>query len=181
MSVKLADVFGIRTEPLRSYTERTGVDGKFTEALASDHHIIVYGSSKQGKTALRQTHLAEKDCVIIRCGPNNTVETIYTSLVRQLEVRIETFESRKDTIGSKVETKIGFKAILPFFGGGHADVGADLQGKVETQSHTEFISYDFGEAQSIGELLQHAVLESASFLKISTTFPPMSSVSFLTI
>ncbi len=35
-----------------SYVKRDEVDNKFTEALNFDKQIIVYGSSKQGKTAL---------------------------------------------------------------------------------------------------------------------------------
>ena len=55
---KTSEVFGIRVEPVLSYVEREAVDGKFKDAIDSDHHIVVYGSSKQGKTSLRQTYVA---------------------------------------------------------------------------------------------------------------------------
>src|SRR4051812_39967971 len=110
----LEEVFGIRTKPVLSYTPRDQVDGRFRNALDSDHHIIIYGSSKQGKTALRQTHLPDAQCVIIRCSPKSSVEAIYTSLVRQAGVRITSFESQKELSGGKIGVKTGFKAFLPF-------------------------------------------------------------------
>lgn len=50
------EVFGIRVEPVLSYVTRPEVDDKFNAALATDHHIVVYGSSKQAKTSLRQSY-----------------------------------------------------------------------------------------------------------------------------
>ena len=63
------DVFGIRTQLVLSYVERDEVDRRFRESLLSDHHVVVYGSSKQGKTSLRQKHLPESQSLIVRCGP----------------------------------------------------------------------------------------------------------------
>jgi hypothetical protein len=49
---QLHEVFGVSATPILSYIERVEVDSRFREALQSDKQIIVYGSSKQGKTAL---------------------------------------------------------------------------------------------------------------------------------
>jgi hypothetical protein len=54
---KLEEVFGVSAKPIRSYVERNDVDTRFREALESDKQIIVYGSSKQGKTALVSKYL----------------------------------------------------------------------------------------------------------------------------
>lgn len=49
---KIEDVFGVSGKQLESYIERDHVDKKFIDALRTDKQIIVYGASKQGKTAL---------------------------------------------------------------------------------------------------------------------------------
>lgn len=49
---KVEEVFGVSNEDVLSYVERQHVDDKFSSALEAGHQIIVYGASKQGKTAL---------------------------------------------------------------------------------------------------------------------------------
>ena len=55
--VLVTNVFGVSTEPVLSYIEREEVDNKFLEAIQSGKQVIVYGSSKQGKTALVSRYL----------------------------------------------------------------------------------------------------------------------------
>lgn len=57
MKPTLKEVFGVRKQRVLSYLEREAQDGLFIHALASDKHIIVYGSSKQEKTSLVDKHL----------------------------------------------------------------------------------------------------------------------------
>lgn len=147
-------VFGIRTKPVLSYVERAEVDGAFAEALRSDHHIVIYGSSKQGKTALRQKHLDDKrDCTLVHPGPRTTIEGLYQPILRDANVRIQTFETTREEQGTTASVRTGFKAFIPWIGG--ADVGMEAATKagVQDELRTEFIAFDFGEAQSIGELL----------------------------
>ena len=57
MGPKLEEVFGVSSGPILSYIKRAAVDDRFVEAVKADKQIVVYGSSKQGKTALVQEHL----------------------------------------------------------------------------------------------------------------------------
>ncbi len=79
---QLEDVFGIRTKPVLSYTERSQVDGQFQDALKTDNHIVIYGSSKQGKTALRQKHIPDSECLFIHSGVKTTTEDMYCASPR---------------------------------------------------------------------------------------------------
>lgn len=170
----LEDVFGIRTQLVLSYVERDEVDERFRESLTTDHHIVVYGSSKQGKTSLRQKHLSETDCLIVRCGPRMSIESLYQSILRQSGAKITTLENRslESTAGAKVTT--GFMAKVPFLGGAKGDVEVSGEVKGQQQLSTEFIAYDFGDAQSIGELLvqlrfkKRIVLENYHYLPAET-------------
>lgn len=91
---KLEEVFGISTKPVQSYTEREQVDGKFRRSLLGDDHIVIYGSSKQGKTALRQKHIEDRKCAIVRCSPKSTTESIYQSILREAGAKIEISETK---------------------------------------------------------------------------------------
>lgn len=99
--ITVESVFGIRARPVRSYVSRPQVDGAFEAALKTDHHIVIYGSSKQGKTALRQKHLDEEsDCVVVRPGPRTAIEDVYQPILRSAGVTVDTFEAVKADEGT---------------------------------------------------------------------------------
>ena len=54
---KLANVYGTSREIPETYTERIGIDDRFLNDITRDKHIVIHGSSKQGKTCLRRYHL----------------------------------------------------------------------------------------------------------------------------
>ena len=65
---KTADVFGVSRDsnPI-SYVERDHVDDKLLENLTRDKHVIIFGSSKQGKTCLRRHCLQDDDYILVQC------------------------------------------------------------------------------------------------------------------
>ena len=140
---KLEDVFGISIEPILSYISRPQVDGRFADALNHHHHIVIYGSSKQGKTALRQKHVKDDACTIVRCGPKMTTETIYQALLRDAGVRIKILETRTDSLTGGVTAKIGFKAMIPWIGGGKVETQVSGEKERQQELQTEFVGYDF--------------------------------------
>lgn len=169
---KLDEVFGIRTEPVLSYVARSAVDGKFQTAIESTHHIIVYGSSKQGKTSLRQKYIPPSKCVVVRGAPNTTARGIYTSILRQADIKIETVEVKDNTTEAGVKSSVGFKAMIPWLGSAKTEVEGSVSAAQQLSLTTEFISFDFDEAQSISELLiavgfsKFIVLENFHYLPI---------------
>ena len=168
------EVFGIRVEPVLSYVTRAEVDDRFNAALGTDHHIVVYGSSKQGKTSLRQKLLPDNKCITVRCAPKMSTQSLYSSILRQTGVRIQTIETKDTTVEGKVTTKLGFKALIPWFGGGETEATVEAAGGRQLGLTTEFVAFDFSEAQSIGELLiavsfkKFVVLENFHYLSPET-------------
>lgn len=166
---KLEEVFGITVKSILSYIARSRVDGKFLEAAQTDHHIVVYGSSKQGKTALRQKHIPTHRCEIYRCSPNTEIATIYQSLLRSAGVRIETTEVRTDGAKAGVKAGFGIKASLPWFGG-DANSEASAEGSRQKSLTTEFVGVNFGDAQAVASIFKEAgfnkfvVLENFHYL-----------------
>lgn len=48
------EVFGVSRDLPMNYVTRSDVDDKLIENLSRSAHIVIYGSSKQGKTSLRK-------------------------------------------------------------------------------------------------------------------------------
>ncbi len=57
------EVFGVGRDLPLNYVSRDMVDTKFVESLGNQKHIVIYGSSKQGKTSLRKKWLTDEDYV----------------------------------------------------------------------------------------------------------------------
>ena len=75
------EVFGVSKEMVKSYIERPEVNGKFLDALKEDKHIVVYGSSKQGKSALVEKHIRSDEKITVNASPKMSTKDIYTCLL----------------------------------------------------------------------------------------------------
>ncbi|EHY76821.1 hypothetical protein PstZobell_05208 [Stutzerimonas stutzeri ATCC 14405 = CCUG 16156] len=154
MPNKTLDVFGVRVEPIASYIDRSEVDKEFRDGVDSDRQIIVYGSSKQGKTALVQKHLPYHDQIVIRLAPNTQVVDIYQSIVRQCNIKIITEQT--DTRSNSATFSLGakVKAIIPIFGSGEVNNENELQNSQGQNIRYEEIPFNLELAQDICELLK---------------------------
>ncbi len=167
---KVEEVFGISARPILRYTARDQVDGRFVTAIGSDHHIIVYGASKQGKTALRQKHMPEDSCEIYRCNPNTNPEGIYQHILRKADVQIETSETKTDS--TKTGGKIGWsiKAVIPWLADGSASGELAKEKGRQRSLTTEFVDVNLADAQTVATILKTAkfdrfiVLENFHYL-----------------
>ena len=73
---------------LESYIERHEVDGAFQNALDLKKQIVVYGSSKQGKSSLIKKHLEPNSIVMVQSSPSTNLIDIYSSILRQCGIQI---------------------------------------------------------------------------------------------
>jgi hypothetical protein len=166
------EVFGIRSKLVLSYLERPEVDQRFLEALKTDHHVVVYGSSKQGKTSLRQKHLKERECIIVRCSPRMSLLSLYQSIVRQSGARIQTIETQTTTATAETKIAAGFRAFIPWVGGADTTVEGTAGAEAQGAFTTEFVAYNLEDAQAIAELLlavgtkKWIVLENFHYLPV---------------
>lgn len=151
--VKLAEVFGVSKDPVESYIERPAVDDAFEQAIRETRQVIIYGSSKQGKTALLQRHVPENQRITVHCGPATKVETIYRSILRQRGVEIVS-ERTSDT-GREFSTGISakFKALLPLLGSAESEAKGDIKSSSQNSETRKSIEFDLSVAQDVGELL----------------------------
>lgn len=151
--MRLNEVFGVSKAPVASYIERAPVDDALEGALAETRQIIIYGSSKQGKTALLQRHVPEDKRITVHCGPTTTAEDLYRSILRQQGVEI-TSEKTAET-GRELTAGISakFTAHLPFFGKGEAETRGEAKSTAKNGSTIKSIEFNLAVAQDVGELI----------------------------
>lgn len=172
MTFKTTDVFGVKSKLIASYIEREAVDTRFKEAITDGNEVIVYGSSKQGKTSLILKHLNENSYVKVECSPQTQPIDIYKSILRQLNIKF--IESETTDVGYEHGGKLsaGFKIKIPFLGDSNAS--AELSDRASDKSSTKetYVEYNLALAQDISELLKSlnvhkfVVIENFHYLEL---------------
>jgi hypothetical protein len=167
---KTQNVFGVSSGVIESYIEREEVDGFFRIALESKKQIIVYGSSKQGKTALLNKQLKPESQLVYQCAPDTEKKDVYASILRNSGVQIMTESTEQITDSGTICSKLSTKVKIPIF----ADLGGGVEAtkggeKTKTQEYRT-IEYNLNLAADIAELLKeikfskYIVLENFHYL-----------------
>lgn len=170
----LSEVFGVSSKPILSYVERDEVDTRFREALLSDKQIIVYGSSKQGKTALVSKYLPYKDNILVSLTPKTTVLDIYQTILSSSGIKLLSASSQKSAIDATVGFTAKVKALIPMFGGAEAGTKGELGTSSETEDKFEVVPINLELPQHVSELLKrirstkYVILENFHYLDDDT-------------
>ncbi|MEY8199039.1 MAG: hypothetical protein RPS47_07355 [Colwellia sp.] len=117
--VSTSDVFKTSRGLPLNYVTRDHADQRFIESLTEDSHLVIHGSSKQGKTSLRKSNLNVEDYIDLTCSNNWDLEELHISILKEAGYAITVSESK--TIKGKSKVKLKFN--LPFIGGASGDVG----------------------------------------------------------
>lgn len=167
--MKLEQVFGVSRDQVATYIEREAVDNALTIALKETRQIIIYGSSKQGKTSLLHRHVKLENRVTVHCGPTTTAEDIYRSFLRQRDVEIVTERSSGTSrdLGASISAK--FTAMIPFFSEGSAETKGEVKTGTKQDEKRKAIEFNLANAQDVGELL-HQVEGSCVFFHVLENF-----------
>lgn len=172
MHYKTSDVFGVKSKLIATYIERESVDYKFKSALTDGNEIIVYGSSKQGKTSLILKHLNENEYVKVECSPQTQPIDIYKSVIRQLNIRFIESETIDNSYEHGGKVSAGLKIRIPLIGDTKA--GAELSDKRTDKASVKenYVEYNLALAQDVSELLKnynigkYIVLENFHYLEL---------------
>ncbi len=141
MIYKTTDVFGVKSKLIASYIERDSVDARFNEAIIDGNEVIVYGSSKQGKTSLTLKHLNQENYVKVECSPQTQPIDIYKSVLRQLKITFvesETIDTSYE-YGDKVSG--GFKIKIPLVCETNFSVGCSRNACIRPESFSRSLRY----------------------------------------
>ena len=135
--VHLRDAFGVGREVPLNYVTRPDVDTKFIESLTRDKHVVIYGSSKQGKTTLRRHCLQDSDYVVVSCLNTMSLSDLNGAILKATGYRIEQTQTR--TVGG------AWKYGAEFAGEGRVPFVAKASGKGtlarETNAETDVVTH----------------------------------------
>lgn len=163
--MELSDVFGVSSSQVASYVERPDVDNAFSSALEQRRHIVVYGASKQGKTALVSRHISYCDNVVIRLEPASALEDIYLAILRYANVRIEKVRRESSSSGTEAGIGVEAKATIFGFGGGSASAKAGLHSDRSSEIELEEIPFNLSLSQDVVELLRRVGFDKKIILE----------------
>ncbi|RRO07300.1 hypothetical protein DMB84_020950, partial [Pectobacterium aquaticum] len=108
----ISSVFKTSRDLPENYVIRKDIDDKFIDALTQETHVVIYGSSKQGKTSLRKKNLLQNDYIDITCSNNWRLEDIHVAILKKIGYQVSTSQSK--TLKGTAKVKIGIN--IPFIG-----------------------------------------------------------------
>ncbi|MEL3971126.1 ATP-binding protein [Rossellomorea oryzaecorticis] len=108
VTVSLKDVFGVSKNILKSYVLRPEIDNEFEDKLVlTDHHLVVFGETKVGKSHLRKKYIPEnKDVVVVDCTKGVSLSEIYTQILYKANIELTDSLSRSIEEGSRLTGEI---------------------------------------------------------------------------
>ncbi|MBP2559111.1 hypothetical protein J2857_001862 [Neorhizobium galegae] len=104
---KLRDVYGVGRDMPLNYVSRKDVDDDFISNLTRDKHIVVFGSSKQGKTTLRKHCLSEGDYIVVSCLNTMSIDDLNGAILKASGYQIE--QTQTKTVGGHLKYGVEFK------------------------------------------------------------------------
>ena len=166
---KAADAFGISRDLPLNYQTRESADGVLVDSLTRDKHLVIYGSSKQGKTSLRKHCLQPNDYITVHCSNKWEIQDLHSAVLKRAGFEVN--QSTTKTASGK--QKIFAKAKAALFGSS-AEGGAEAERQQTTQETTAPLELDPEDVNDVIAALGHIhfgqfiVLEDFHYLPIET-------------
>lgn len=164
---RAADVYGIGRDLPLNYVSRKAVDEYFVANLTRDKHIIIYGSSKQGKTSLRKHCLKDDDYIVVHCSNKWGIADLHSAILKR--VGYEVTQSTTKTTSGKNKIIAGFKAEVLGVG---VNTGGDKETTNTVSLTTKPLELDPEDVNDIigalGTFDRFIVLEDFHYLPIET-------------
>jgi len=157
--MRLEKVFGVINDSLATYVSRKEIDECFERAFTQKRELVIYGSSKQGKTTLLNNHIKQENKVVVQCAPTLSLHDVYKTILKKLDVTIQSSTSTENEDAHK--TQFNFKVKIPFI----VEAGVEstsINGEKETTSETQM---DVNSAQDIAEIIKKYYPDSVIILE----------------
>jgi AAA+ ATPase superfamily predicted ATPase len=164
---RVADVYGINRDLPQNYVTRKEVDELFVNSLTRDKHLVIYGSSKQGKTSLRKHCLKEDDYIVVHCSNRWSLGDLHSAILKRAGYEVTQSTTRTATGRNKILAS--FKAAL--MGAGIATSGERERSESDavTKQPLELDPDDVNDIiKALGGFHKFIVLEDFHYLSIET-------------
>lgn len=164
---KTSEVFGISRDLPLNYVTRQDVDVSLIESLTRDKHLVIYGSSKQGKTSLRKHCLQENDYIVVQCSNKWSLAELHAAILKQ--AGYEVIQSTTRTVTGK--NRILAKLAATVWGSGMEVEGEkeDERSSSVTKQSLELDPEDVNDIiRALNGFKKILVLEDFHYLSIDT-------------
>lgn len=185
------DVYGITRDLPQNYVGRDSVDDKLLDDLSRGKHIVIYGSSKQGKTCLRKHCIDEDNQVVVQCNNRWGLKDIDSAILKRAGYEVTL--SEKQTISGTQKIKARLSASL-FNTGGSAS--SETQVSASKEKETRELELDPTDVNDVIRALneinlnKYIILEDFHYLPVKAqkdfavalkAFHEASSLSFIIV
>jgi len=167
-------VYGIGRDLPLNYVQRENVDDTFVENLARDKHVVVFGSSKQGKTSLRKYTLQDTDCVTVSCLNTMSLNELHSAVLKAIGYKIEISSTKSQSGSFKVLAKFTGKGKVPFFASASGELGLEHQKQFDNSTTSQSLELELNDVNDIIAAINEAnfskfiVLEYFHYLPVDT-------------
>lgn len=190
------DVFGVTRDLPLNYVTRESVDGKFIDSLARNQHIVIYGSSKQGKTSLRKKCLEDDDYIVISCQNRWSLAELHTCILKECGFSVKQSTEKSVSGKHKIVAEIEGKGKIPFISEARAQGSYEYERESEIKDTLVPLELDPEDTNDIIRALEqiefkkYIVLEDFHYLPDDTqrdfsfalkTFHEKSKLSFIIV
>jgi hypothetical protein len=134
----VGDIFGVSRDTPLNYVKRTTVDGELELALGRRKHIVIFGSSKQGKTCLRKWNLLERQYITITCSNKRSLGSLHSAILKAAGYTVEQVSTKTVSGENKISAKMSAKFKSPI---------VDLSSEVTTEQKSGTYEYQSTELQ----------------------------------
>jgi hypothetical protein len=166
---KVDEVFGMNRDLPLNYVQRASADTVLIDNLARRQHLVIYGSSKQGKTSLRKHCLDISDYIVVHCSNKWGLDNVHEAILKQSGYELTVSK----TLTTSGKQKIFAKIKAGFFGA-EAEGGAEAERSNEEGFTTAPLELDPIDVNDIISALENVgfnkfiVLEDFHYLPIDT-------------
>ena len=164
---KAADVFGISRDLPLNYVSRKSADDALIENLTRDKHLVIFGSSKQGKTSLRKHCLNEADYIVVHCSNKWQLEELHSAILKAAGYTLTQSTTKTETGKSKISAS--FKASVLGVG---FETGGEKGKEAAESTTTKPLELDASDVNDIISALEgfnrYIVLEDFHYLPVET-------------
>lgn len=173
----VSDVFGIQRQLPLNYVERKTVDAAFIDSLSRKKHIVIFGSSKQGKTSLRKHCLKDDDYIVVTCQSKWDLTNLHAAILKAAGFDSKQSEAQSADGRRKLGLSFKVKAGLPTVG--EIEIGASGEREKVTAKKTSIdVPFDFEiDAKDTNDVIEalkaikfdkYIILEDFHYLPVDT-------------
>lgn len=167
VTYRAADVYGISRDLPLNYVPRKSADEALIENLTRDKHLVIFGSSKQGKTSLRKHCLKDDDYIVVHCSNKWQLDDLHSAILKSAGFSLTQSTTKTETGKSKVTATFSASVL-----GVGVSTGGEKGSEGSTTTVTAPLELDASDVNDIIGALVHfskfIVLEDFHYLPVET-------------